>query len=137
MPMRRWAAAGWYQHVNQAVATSAVTGGHEDCEGAARNRNMPCPRTVGICDCELALWIVGRDHCRGPGRGDVGFAHHSSPSLALVCFGSVASHPDVRDAPGMSAMPPRATASVRRNKTMLCANSVINAVQKTVLYSIS
>src|SRR5262245_36836683 len=78
MPMRRWATAGWYQHVNQAVATSAVTASHEDCEGAARNRNMPCPRTVGICDCELALWIVGRDHCRRPGRGVVGFALHSS-----------------------------------------------------------
>jgi len=38
-------------------------------------------------------------------------------------FGSVASHPDLRDAPGMSAMPPLATASVRRNKTLLCANS--------------
>src|SRR6516162_7151921 len=31
-------------------------------------------------------------------------------------IGSVASHPDVRDAPGMSAMLPIATQSVRRNE---------------------
>src|SRR5262249_62057020 len=80
-PRGRGAAAGWSQNVNRAVAPSVVTASHEDCEGAARNRNMPRPRTAGICDCELALWIVGRDHWRGPGGGVVGFAHHSSPSL--------------------------------------------------------
>ena len=35
--------------------------------------------------------------------------------------GSVASHPDVRDGPGRSAMPPIATASVRRNEALRCA----------------
>src|SRR5262249_325623 len=37
--------------------------------------------------------------------------------------GSMASHPDVRDTPGMSAMPPEATQSVRRNKASRCAIS--------------
>jgi hypothetical protein len=37
-------------------------------------------------------------------------------------YGSVASHPDVRDAHGMSAMPPIATQSVRHNETSQCAN---------------
>ena len=41
---------------------------------------------------------------------------------AHVRFGSVASHPDLRDAPGMSAMPPIAARSVRRNKASRCAN---------------
>src|SRR5262245_21128465 len=36
---------------------------------------------------------------------------------------SVASHPDLRDAPGMSAMPPIATQSVRRNEASWCATS--------------
>src|SRR5262245_55758266 len=37
--------------------------------------------------------------------------------------GSVASHPDVRDAAGMSAMPSIATQSVRRNEASRCATS--------------
>src|SRR6516164_346995 len=36
---------------------------------------------------------------------------------------TIASHPDVRDAPGMSAMPPIATQSVRRNEASRCANT--------------
>jgi hypothetical protein len=43
---------------------------------------------------------------------------------AEVRSGSVASHPDVRDAPGVSALPPIATASVPHNETLLCANRV-------------
>src|SRR6516162_7539338 len=42
---------------------------------------------------------------------------------AFVGCGSIASHPDVRDAPGMSAMPPIATQSVRRNEASRCANT--------------
>src|SRR5215472_15272414 len=37
-------------------------------------------------------------------------------AVPLVRVGSVASHPDLRDAPGMSAMPPITTQSVRRNE---------------------
>ena len=40
-----------------------------------------------------------------------------------VRSGSFASHPGVRDAPGMSAMPLIATQSVRRNEASRCANS--------------
>src|SRR6516165_2754274 len=46
-------------------------------------------------------------------------------SLVNVQFGSVASHPDVRDAPGMSAMLPIATQSVRRNEASRCAKGDI------------
>jgi len=45
--------------------------------------------------------------------------------------GSVASHPDVRDAAGMSAMPSIATQSVRRNEASGCANSGCEQSQQT------
>ena len=51
---------------------------------------------------------------------------------AHVRFGSVASHPDLRDAPGMSAMPPIATQSVRRNEASRCATKRNYAPQETV-----
>src|SRR5262249_50296252 len=40
-----------------------------------------------------------------------------------VADGSIASHRGVRNAPGMSAMPPIATQSVRRNEASRCATS--------------
>jgi hypothetical protein len=49
-------------------------------------------------------------------------------------MGSIASHRAVRDAPGMSAMPPIATQSVRRNEVSRCANSyLIRCSEKTPL----
>src|SRR5262245_64082780 len=56
----------------------------------------------------------------GSGQGLAAVRHFVSVNDRI---GSVASHPDVRDAPGMSAMPSIATASVRRNKTLRCAMS--------------
>jgi hypothetical protein len=48
-------------------------------------------------------------------------------------FGSVASHPDVRDARGMSAMPLIATQSVRRNEASRCAKTGLTHRNKAEL----
>src|SRR5262249_52396382 len=53
-------------------------------------------------------------------RATVALRHFS---MANVRYGSIASHRAVRHAPGMSAMPPIANQSVRRNEVTLCANS--------------
>src|ERR1700760_697741 len=58
-------------------------------------------------------------------------------SLFYDCFGSVASHPNIRDARGMSAMPPIATESVRRNEASRCANRNQMHRSKKNLYSIT
>jgi hypothetical protein len=55
-----------------------------------------------------------------PTRGQHGALQQNWP--ADDRSGSVASHPDLRDVPGMSAMPPIATQSVRRNEASRCAN---------------
>jgi hypothetical protein len=54
-----------------------------------------------------------------------------------VRVGSVASHPDVRDAPGMSALPPKATQSVRRNEASRCAIRRHMRCSKPQCYSIT
>src|SRR5262249_18337962 len=62
------------------------------------------------------------DRARDPTRGAAETAAALRDfNLAYVAVGSVPSHPDLRDAPGMSAMPPIATQSVRRNEALLCA----------------
>src|SRR5262249_24819881 len=53
---------------------------------------------------------------------------------AYVACGSVASHPDLRDAPGMSAMPPIATQSVRRNEASRCAKTGREQMQQKKLF---
>jgi hypothetical protein len=63
-------------------------------------------------------YTKAKDH--GPSIAGQGRASQQK-RVARVRFGSVASHPDVRDAPGMSAMPPIATQSVRRNEASRCA----------------
>src|SRR5262249_35469211 len=54
-----------------------------------------------------------------------------------VGLGSVASHPGVRDARGMSAMPPKATKLVRHNEPLRCANRDLAHCSKEYLYSIT
>jgi len=53
-----------------------------------------------------------------------------SVSPGYVACGLVASHPDVRDAPGMSAVPPIATQLVSHNEASQCANRVITRRSK-------
>src|SRR5215467_16193916 len=78
--------------------------------------------------------LMPRDRPRLTARDYDAFRTIEKPpwnSLAEVRSGSVASHPDVRDAPGMSATPPTATRSVRRNEASRCAKTGCEQSQQT------
>jgi hypothetical protein len=65
--MRRRAAAGRHQHVDQAVAAAGLLAAHEDRVGAARHRDMAQLRIVGIGHREFPVRVIRRDRCCGLG----------------------------------------------------------------------